>query len=88
MGAALKQQAALRSLEFVMRASAEHYGNVLTPDVPAFILKPLRQVRNGLYGGAAHCRGVYRCSIEHWKPFSNCTALGCGCMQPLPWYQL
>jgi hypothetical protein len=45
MGAALKQQAVLRSLEFVMRASAEHFGHVLTPDVPAFILKPLRQVR-------------------------------------------
>jgi hypothetical protein len=45
MGAALKQQPALRSLELVMRASAGHFGSVLTPDVPGFILKPLRQVR-------------------------------------------
>jgi hypothetical protein len=49
MNAALKQQPALRSLEFVMRASAEHFGRVLTPDVPCFILRRLRQVREWWY---------------------------------------
>jgi hypothetical protein len=44
MEAALKQQAALRSLELAARASAANFGSMLTPQFHTFILLPLRQV--------------------------------------------
>lgn len=44
MAAALQQQPALRSLELAVRASAGNFGDSLGPDLPSFVLKPLRQL--------------------------------------------